>query len=200
MGWANGRLSVPQVLDHGTVGGVDWLLTSGLPDLDATSEQLTENPASLVPLLAEGLRIFHETPASDCPFNFRIRDAMPVARARVDAGVIDPHRDFTDDHAHLTPSQALADLEALQPTTEDVVLCHGDYCLPNVIIGDGQVSGYVDIGGLGLADRWWDLAVAMWSVTWNLGPGWEDTFLDAYGVKRDQERIRYFRLLYDLAA
>ncbi len=46
----------------------------------------------------------------------------------------------------------------------------------------------------------WDLAVATWSVTWNLGPGWEDLFLETYGIDADTERIRYFRLLYDLAS
>ncbi len=75
---------------------------------------------------------------------------------------------------------------------------NGGYCLPNVMIDDGRVIGYVDLGELGLADRCWDLAIATWSVTWNLGLGWEDTFLEAYGVDRDQDRIRYFRLLYDL--
>jgi aminoglycoside phosphotransferase len=200
MVWARGRLSVPEVIEYGTGDGVEWLLTWALPGLDATSEELSKDPASLVRLLAEGLREFHETPVRDCPFSFRIDDAMPIAIARVEAGVINPGRDFDDDHAHLTPSQALAELEALRPTSEDIVLCHGDYCPPNVIVSDGQVSGSVDLGGFGLADRWWDLAIATWSVTWNLGPGWEDTFLRAYGVQRDTDRIRYFRLLYDLVA
>ncbi len=200
MVWAEGRLSVPRVIDHGTADGVDWLMTLELPGTDATGGQLIQDPASLVPLLAEGLRIFHETPAQDCPFSFRVLDALLHVRSRVEGGKIDPLRDFHPEHAHLTPSQALAELEATQPSTEDVVLCHGDYCLPNVMIDEGRVTGYVDLGELGLADRWWDLAIATWSVTWNLGPGWEETFLEAYGVDRDQDRIRYFLLLYDLVS
>lgn len=68
------------------------------------------------------------------------------------------------------------------------------------MIDAGQVSGYLDLGELGLAYRWWDLAVATWSLTWNLGPGWEDLFLETYGIDADPERSRYFRLLYDLAS
>ena len=200
MGWALGRLSVPRVIDHGTAEGVEWLLTSALPGGDATGDQFIRDPASLVPLLAEGLRRFHNTPAQDCPFRFRVHDALRHVRTRVGAGIIDPDRDFHSEHAHLTPSQALAELEATRPVTEDVVLCHGDYCLPNVMIDDGRVSGYLDLGEIGLADRWWDLAVATWSLTWNLGPGWEDTFLQSYGVERDPDRTRYFRLLYDLVS
>jgi aminoglycoside phosphotransferase len=70
----------------------------------------------------------------------------------------------------------------------------------NVICGldDGRWSGHVDLGALGLAGRWADLAVATWSTTWNYGPGWETPLLQAYGVAPDPDRTRYYRLLYDL--
>lgn len=80
------------------------------------------------------------------------------------------------------------------------MLCHGDYCFPNVLIEDQRVVGYLDLGEVGVADRWWDLAVATWSTTWNVGPGWEELFLESYGIQPDQERMAYYRLLYDLAS
>ena len=55
-----------------------------------------------------------------------------------------------------------------------------------------------DLGSLGVGDRWADLAVATWSTIWNYGPGWERPLLDACGVPPDDERIRYYRLLWDL--
>lgn len=51
---------------------------------------------------------------------------------------------------------------------------------------------------LGVADRWWDLAAATWSLGWNLGPGFEEIFLREYGVEPDHERTRFYRLLYPL--
>ncbi len=65
------------------------------------------------------------------------------------------------------------------------MVCHGDYCFPNVLIEDGSVTGYLDLGELAVADRWWDLAVGSWSTAWNIGPGWEEVFLDSYGVVPD---------------
>jgi hypothetical protein len=43
----------------------------------------------------------------------------------------------------------------------------------------------VDLGALGVADRWADLAIATWSTTWNYGPQWQVPLLDAYGTAPD---------------
>lgn len=59
----------------------------------------------------------------------------------------------------------------------------------------GRWVGHVDLGALGVGDRWADLAIATGSTRWNYGPGWEDTLLAAYGIPADPERIRLFREL-----
>ncbi len=62
---------------------------------------------------------------------------------------------------------------------------------PNTVLsGDGGWSGHVDLGSLGVADRWADLAVATWSTEWNYGPGWQELLVDTYGVDADPERRR----------
>ncbi len=200
MRWAASVLPVPKIVDYGIEEGVEWLLTEAMPGLVATHENLMNEPQTLVPILAKGLHTFHEAPIQGCPFDFRLAAALKHIRTQVSTGLVDPVNDFHPEHQHLTPKEALKELETTAPSTEDIVLCHGDYCFPNVLIANGQVSGYIDLGELGLADRWWDLAVATWSVTWNLGPGWEDLFLETYGIEVDQERLRYFRLLYDLTS
>jgi kanamycin kinase len=82
------------------------------------------------------------------------------------------------------------------PRPEDPVVAHGDACLPNFLFADWSLAGYLDLGDLGVADRWWDLATTTWSVTRNLGPGWEDAFLAAYGLSRDAEKHDFYRRLY----
>ena len=121
-----------------------------------------------------------------------------VAR-RVDSGDHQPGG-FHAEHAHLSPAAALAELEATAPADEDLVVCHGDFCAPNVLLQEGRVTGYVDLGELGVADRWWDVAVGAWSVGWNFGKELEPLFYEAYGVTPDVGRIRFYRLLYDLAS
>ena len=94
----------------------------------------------------------------------------------------------------------MAELEATTPGDEDFVVCHGDYCPPNVVLEDWRVTGYVDLGELGVADRWWDVAVGGWSTCWNFGDEFEPLFYESYGVEPHPDRIRFYRLLYDLVS
>lgn len=200
MRWArrNG-LPVPAVVTACADSQAEWLLTEALPGRSGIAAENLANPGDLVPALAEGLRRFHQTPLDECPFPSGVEVALAQVARRVRAGLIamtDLHRE----HAHLSAAAALAELERLRPDDEDLVVCHGDYCLPNVLISGGAASGFVDLGRLGVADRWQDLAIGSWSATWNLGPGWEDLFFASYGVTRDDRRIAFYRLLYDVMA
>ena len=67
--------------------------------------------------------------------------------------------------------------DARHPTTE-LVVCHGDACAPNTLIDDdGQCCGHVDLGDLGVADRWADLAVASCRCRGTTGGDWQDELL-----------------------
>jgi kanamycin kinase len=79
------------------------------------------------------------------------------------------------------------------------VLVHGDYCLPNVLVSEGELSALVDVGAARLGDPRQDLAAGVWTLQYNFGPGHAREFLDAYGAPpmTDQEierlRRRYGR-------
>ena len=44
---------------------------------------------------------------------------------------------------------------------------HGDYCLPNIILKEHTVSGYIDVALAGVGDRYQDLALAVRSLAYN---------------------------------
>lgn len=195
--WARDHLPVPSVVGCGTEEDVDWLVVEALPGRDATAPELKARPEWLVPLLARSLRRFHEAPVEACPFRLTVGDALVAVRERVADGQAN-RADLHTEFRHLSLEDAVAMLEELAPEEKSLVVCHGDYCLPNVLIEGDAVTGYLDLGELAVADPWWDVAVASWSTTWNVGPGWENVFLDAYGVEPDPPRMTFYRLLYDL--
>jgi kanamycin kinase len=140
----------------------------------------------------------HEAlPVRECPFSWSADRRRAVVHERAVAGLLDPD-EWHEVHRSLGAEDALARL-AEPPAVDRLVVCHGDPCAPNTLIGlDGRWTGHVDFGSLGTADRWADLAVASWSAEWNYGPGWGLKLLAAYGVEPDAERMAYYRLLWDL--
>jgi kanamycin kinase len=121
------------------------------------------------------LRHLHDTlPVADCPFGRRSGGTSRL-RGRV-------------------PFDA--------PPADRLVVCHGDACAPNTLMADdGTFCGHVDLGDLGVADQWADLAIASMSLDWNYPTGGPEGFaanlLDAYGVTADTGRIAYYRRAWD---
>ena len=61
-------------------------------------------------------------------------------------------------------------------------LIHGDFCLPNVMLNDWKLSGFIDLGNGGVADKHIDLYWGAWTLNFNLGTEkYRDVFFDAYG-------------------
>ena len=196
--WAGLWLAVPRVLDHGQDAEGAWLITAAVPGESAVSPRWTNDPKTAVTAIGSGLRFLHDTlPVQQCPFTWSNESRIATARRRAAQGDIDP-ANWDNEHKHLTVLEAL-DLVDAAPSIDRLVVCHGDACAPNTLLAaDGAFSGHVDLGSLGVADRWADLAIATLSTTWNYGPGWEQPLLTAYGVAPDPERSAYYRLLWDL--
>lgn len=198
LAWAAAYSTVPVVLTVGANRDGTWLVTRALPGRSAVSARWLAEPDTAVRAIGAGLRTLHDAlPARACPFTWSAAERVADARRRAVAGHLDPTI-WHDVHQGLTIDAALAVLGELPPT-DRLVVCHGDSCAPNTLLtDDGRWSGHVDLGSLGVADPWADLAVATWSTEWNYGPGFEGTLLDAYGIAPDPDRTRYYRLLWDL--
>lgn len=198
LSWAVAFTPVPWVLAQGADAQGSWIITAALPGESAVSDRWKADPGRAVRALGVGLRALHEAlPVQTCPFSWSVDDRLDEARRRAVAGLLHPDQ-WHEAHQPLGVQRAL-DLLADAPPVDQLVVCHGDACAPNtVLLEDGRLSGHVDLGALGVADRWADLAIATWSTEWNYGPGWDGPLLAAYGVDPDPERVAYYRLLWDL--
>ena len=142
-----GAQVAPQRFEIGLRQQVAVLITEGLGGHDATDPRWSGDRPGLVRIFGEGLAAFHRAVGEEwCPFRFGVGVALEHVRRRAEAGLLDPAHQFHAEHRHLTVASAVALLEATAPDAEDLVVCHGDYCPPNVLLADGHVTGYVDLG------------------------------------------------------
>jgi len=88
----------------------------------------------------------------------------------------------------------------MKPNNEDLVFTHGDYTMANVIVNNNEISGFIDVGDGGVADRHNDIALAIISIKYNSQPSDYDKniklFLEIYNYNEiDYSKIYYYTLL-----
>lgn len=178
LAWASRWTPVPDVVGHGADETGQWLVTRAMPGRNAVDPVWVARPAQAARELGVALRALHDAlPVAECPFDW----GVPARLAR--AGV---------------PAEAAAALVGPVPPVERLVVCHGDACAPNTLLADdGTWTGHLDLGALGVADLWADLAIIAWSTEWNYGPGFEDDVYAGYGIEPDPERIAFYRRLWN---
>jgi len=192
--WVGDYVRVPDFTTIEEAFGGYWTTSAALHGHSAVSPWGVVHPLRAVHAIATGLRQLHNSaPVSTCPFQWH-RDASN-ASARVREG--DAWRHNPDDlFATIPTSEALSILSDGIQDDSDLVVCHGDPCSPNTILDEGGFVGLVDIGALGVANRWADLAVATWSIHWNFGPGWDSEFYQTYGIEPDEHQLLFYRLIW----
>ncbi|MEO5805741.1 APH(3') family aminoglycoside O-phosphotransferase [Devosia sp.] len=182
--------SVLDVADH---GDRHYLLMSAVPGADMASWPKSA-ASDIIATLASALRRLHDTPTAACPFDLTLATMLPHAKAHMDAGLVD-ETDFDDERLGQRTPELYARLIANRPPETDLVVGHGDACLPNFLMLDGKFTGYIDTSRLGIADRQADLAICTRSIAFNLGEDAVAPFLKAYGADLDPSRAAYYRLL-----
>ena len=187
-------LPCPDVITEDTAGAHNRLLISALPGADlASASALT--PLARVELLAAALLDLHYLPVASCPFNHRLEARIAAAKARMQAGIVD-ETDFDETRLGKSAETLFVELESKRPDSEDLVVTHGDACLPNFIASEKGFSGYIDCSRLGVADRYQDIALACRSIAYNFGEALVRPFLDRYGMPvTDPARLDYYQLL-----
>lgn len=191
--WLQGRVLVPAVLDFVQDSTHDFLLMSALPGSDAASVALP--PKQIVDLLADALRQLHSLPVHDCPFRHTVNDCVAEAKSCLDHGRVNV-TNFDSVNVGRDPNDLYREMLATKPAQEAAVFTHGDYCLPNVMIVDERLSGFVDLGRSGIGDPYRDLALIDRTLDRNLGADWTERFFARYGLENpDPERLRFFRLV-----
>lgn len=189
MRWATPYTPVPQVLEVGSDDEAQWLVTVAMTGRSAVDPRWLAEPETAARAIGAGLRALHDAlPVEECPWTWSVEDRIAVAEDRAARG-----------HAAVGWSVEARARAADAPDHDRLVVCHGDACAPNTLLDDdGAWAGHVDLGGLGVGDRWADLAVATYSLAWNYGEGYDHLVYEGYGIDEDPDRVAYYRFLWDL--
>lgn len=167
----------------------DWLLTAAVIGEDCTHEAYLADPKKLCDTVANELRKLHETDYTGCPIMDRTAEYLATAERNYRSGIYDKSI-FPDSFDCPSAKEAFDILTAGKDALQSKVLLHGDYCLPNIILNNGKLSGFIDVGSGGVGDRHIDIFWGAWSLWYNLKTDkYCGRFLDAYGRDKAEEAI-----------
>jgi len=209
MQWLFGKLPVPDIIEHTITNKLSYLLMSKCAGKMACDKTFMADPKQQAKLLADTLQALWSVDVTDCPSDCRLSHKLEQAEYNVTNGLVDPNacepETFGKGGFH-DPETLLYWLKNNVPD-EKPVLSHGDFCLPNILFADGKLSGLIDLGRSGIADRWCDIAICHRSLKHNYDgtytgkqiKGYQETYLfDALQIKPDWDKIRYYILLDEL--
>ncbi len=204
-----GKLPVPELLACEEKDGFQYLLMSRiLGDMTCTPKWM-ERSDELLPIIADALKMLWQVDISDCPRYLGPEVVLMRARYYVEHGLFDSEG---CDPATFGPGGFESPMALLQWLEThippmDPVFSHGDFCMPNLLIRDGKISGFIDLGMSGMADRYHDIALMHRSLSYNFS-GWyggkvypdfnADQLFEYLGIQPDREKLRYYKLLDEL--
>lgn len=207
--YLQGKLPVPEVYFHETVDGKDYLLMNKCEGQMACAEEYMADPAMQCRLLADGLKKLWSIGISDCPSDQRLSRKLEQAKYNIENNLVDLDNvepDTFGENGFRDPADLLGWLYANMPE-EEPVISHGDYCLPNLFGVGGEVTGYIDLGRAGVADKWCDIALCYRSLSHNYSGKYHGKTCAQYddrllfrelGIEPNWEKIRYYILLDEL--
>ena len=209
MKWLDDEIPVPKVLEYEEENGKSYLLMSKIDGEMSCEDYYLERQEVLVNALSDGLKMLWNVDISECPAVRDLDVLLKEARFQVENDLVDVENvepDTFGENGFESPMHLLTWLENNRPSFEPV-FSHGDYCLPNVFLKDGQISGFVDLGRAGIGDKWNDIALCYRSLKHNFsgmygGKRYEDfnpdILFEFLGIEPDWEKIRYYLLLDEL--
>lgn len=206
------RLPVPEIYAHEISDGKSYILMSKCAGEMACFHEYMKDPAVLCKLLANGLKRLWSIDISDCPSDQSLSHKLAQARYNVENDLVDLDNvepDTFGENGFQNPAELLQWLYENQPE-EELVLSHGDYCLPNIFGIHDEVTGYIDLGKTGISDRWCDIAICHRSLSHNYSGKYnnhekiahldydESLLFRELGITPNWEKIRYYILLDEL--
>jgi aminoglycoside 3'-phosphotransferase-1 len=198
--WAAEHIAVPRVRAFARDDDRAELLTTALPGVPAYAAvgaamdaPLAERVA-LVHALGTFVRTLHAIPVDSCPFDASAPLRLAHAQRNLEAGLVD-ESDFDEARAGQSAEQVWAAMQALLPLPFERVVTHGDCSLDNLFVHQGRVTGCLDVGRLGVADPYQDLAILA-----NCLGEFDETLVDelfrAYGLREpDADRLAFHLML-----
>ena len=203
--WLQSYIRVPIVYQMGKIDEYYFVVMESLPGRMLQDYLTVDTIESIIRLYAKAIRVFHTIPITGIPYNHSLQQKLEDVKRNVTTGSI-TNQFFEPEFNGLSPEQLYQRLQKEMIVEDDLVLCHGDVCMPNLIVDSQNTVGYIDVVQLGVSDRHLDIAIGLRSLRYNLKQigktltnDYIALFIESYGMSKvSKDKILFYILLDEL--
>lgn len=194
--WLYKKFNVPKMINYSIYSNKEFLLMEELKGYMSDEYSYFDSKEQIIKLIAKALRKFHSISINNCPFINDMEKKLIDAKFNIENSLVD-EEDFNDENIGKNVNELYQELLDLKPKSQDLVLTHGDYCMPNIIIDKDLNVGFIDLGRFGIADRYQDISLIIRSFEHNFNTQeYNDLFFHEYGIKNiDYNKLKFYNLL-----
>lgn len=209
LSWLKDKLPIPDIIYYNEYNGIAFLcitVADGLMACDNSivdeddQDKVREPVVQTVKLLADGLRLLQDVDIRNCPIEKPLENKLRTALFNIENDLVDIEN-FEESNEYESPS-ALFDWLTENKPIEELCFTHGDFCLSNIFINEKKVTGFIDLGRGGIADKWQDIALCARSLGYDIGRKQQTAQVELLfkflGIMPDDEKIKYYILLDEL--
>lgn len=196
--WMKGKLKVPKIHSYEKRNNVEYLITEALCGEMICSDYYLENPLEGIPCIIEAFNEIYKVDINNCPFNVGIDYKLNLVKNNMLNGLIDISNVSDNVLREFGTIENIYDYLLENKFEEDLVFSHGDVSMPNLFVFNNSFSGFIDVGECGIADKWFDIAIATKSIKRNFGDDAVIEFYKQLKLKEDTFKISYYLLLMEL--
>jgi aminoglycoside phosphotransferase len=193
--WLDGKIPVPKIIFYEQLSDFEFLCLTELQGRPLEYYFDKIEAEEIIKLYAISLKKLHSLKIDKTALVQNLDSKISKAKYNLNNGLID-YADLQSENQTYSPIELFAKLLSIKPSSYELVFTHGDYCFDNLIFDKHSLSGIIDIGNGGIADKYQDIALAVRNIRDNFRPEMVDIFYKVYGLdKPNKNKIDFYILL-----
>lgn len=193
--WLDGKIPVPKIIFYEQLSDFELLCMTELQGKTLEYYFDKIETEEIIKQYAISLKKLHSLKIDNTALVQHLDLKISKARFNLDSGLID-FTDLQPENQTYSPEELFVKLLSIKPSDYELVFTHGDYCFDNLIFDNHNLSGFIDIGNGGIADKYQDIALAVRDIRDNFRPEMVDIFYKVYGLdKPNKNKIEFYILL-----
>lgn len=195
-------LKVPNVVFYYN-NGLEILVTTAMDGIMSCDDEFIDKfPNETLDILCDAIKTIQSVKVDENlkkEFDiFNVEEEINIIKKKIASGEIDAIPDKKVFNKFSCLSEVVTYLENNKPSG-GFYLSHGDVSMPNVFIANKKLSGFIDVGNVGIRQKWYDIADLYVSVRRNFkSQKIAEDFLKRLGIK-DKQPVEYYEMLFSLS-